>query len=211
MFRHTPLTLFFLTFIFLSPVMGTKESDDDSFHSAQSCDDIPTDEVRITLPHVAQLEVAQDATPSNCKYNALFAGCAGGLCLIFGTIIALPIILTNIPVQICPDICRNEPGYYAPIKGGPNNESYLWVYCNGTTDGEPKKRGIVTPRFAPLYLSKRKPSIVRKTYKDGKICEEAAVADISEYMKTVMEIISTSTAASHETLPPLVELNETTE
>ena len=111
--------------------------------------------------------------------------------------------------QFCPDICKTSQGYYASIVNGFTNGQYAYVYCNGTTDGSPKKRGISTPAVIYFVLANRRSSTQkpRQVYKDGLICEEVV---INATLETLLDMTSAPTKESSNSTPPtLVDMPET--
>ena len=223
----------------ITPVYGVGEdtSTDPAFHSAETTEegsftedysyteDNPDADVAIDIPAVgvapAAVEQLAVENPqehqrmkSFCENAGMAVGVIGGLAALIFCMVGIPMLLVTYgPMTTphpCADICNTSPGYYAPIKNGAIPGQYVFVYCNGTTDGTPRKRGISVPIAAIVAAgsanrrsSTKKP---RQMYKDGWICEEG---EISATMQTLLQTMSTTdTAAS--TPSPLVDMPSTT-
>lgn len=200
-----------------------EKSTDPAYYSAESSSDHSEGrgDVAIVIPTAAD-EVAPVGNGVQSQFNLETlkdAGCiALAICGAFAglfVMIGVPMLLAYTPsvsAPLCQDICKNNTGYYAPING---TSQYAYVYCNGTTDGEPRKRRVVVPIAAVVAAghgnrnsnSKSTPK-PRTPYKDGYICEEAVVNYVAT---TILETASTSAPETTDTLPPLVKVTPTTE
>lgn len=203
-------TFLIVLIVFSAPsVLGIKvaDQDDSSFESAESSSS-RHDDVVIPIPaDVQRLEVEQEDNQPMCNDDCTDKVCAGilgtsAVLVCFGVIAGgfiLAASLGSVQPQLCPDICKNNPGYYAPING---TSLYAYVSCNGTIVSDPRKRGL---HPAVIYLvaaggSKSTPK-PRTPYKNGYICEEAAFLAL----KTAMHEVESTSAPEITSLPDLVE------
>ena len=221
------IVLFFVVWWLINPVHGVRVngSADPAFHSADTTEEDPDAGVVIDMPAadvapvaveglVVEIPEKHQRLKAFCENVGIAVGVIGGVAaLIFCTVGIPTLLVTYGPMTTphpCADICNSNPGYYVPIKNGATPGQYAYVYCNGTTDGTPRKRGISVPIAAIVAAgsanrrsSTKKP---RQMYKDGWICEEG---EISATMHTLLQTTSTTdTAAS--TPPPLVDMPSTT-
>ena len=226
LFRKLNRFVFFLFMAFIfgtTSVMGVRDAEQsDSFESAKSSastssEQGPQDNIVIAMPQdVQQLEVEEEENQPKCNEECrekTLGIIAGTICVlvclsvIVGTPILLATTLGSIQPQLCPDICKNNPGYYAPIKGAKYNNTYAYVHCNGTVDHDLRKRGL--PGAVVLLVaagnSKSTPK-PRTYYKYGWICEEAAINPLTT---AILEVENSTESVATDTLPPLVGITET--
>lgn len=225
----------------ITPVYGDGEdtSTDPAFHSAETTEEgsftedysyteeDPDAAVAIDIPAVGVAPVAVEELVvenpqehqrmrSFCENAGIAVGVIGGVAaLIFCTVGIPALLVTYGPMttpHVCADICNTNPGYYAPIKNGATPGQYAYVYCNGTTDGTPRKRKVGVPIAAIVAAgsanrrsSTKKP---RQMYKGGWICEEGAISPATQtFLQTTL---NQDTESTETTLSPLVDMPSTT-